>query len=216
MLLRIDPGQSATQIQVLAAQAAQARARADKESAELAVKAIDAERALADADTALAKAGIDAAIPRQHLSALDFDRFRGELERATREQALKRREFESAEAAVQRRLDDGQLEVEKITVEQRYHEAQIAASEVRADRAGIVVHGFDPWRGGRYDEGSSVQPGRRVGDVVDEGDARRYAPGRWSRSVRASPKARPRPCASMRCRGWSPLARCCASPAHRN
>jgi len=73
------------------------------------VAAADAERALADASAALAKARIDAGIPRQHLSALDYDRYQGELQRAEREESLKREEAQAANAAVTRKRNDAAL-----------------------------------------------------------------------------------------------------------
>lgn len=172
VLVRIDPGGSAVQIRTLELQIEQAQARAEKEMAELQVKAIDAERALVDADAALGKAQVDAAIPRQHLSGLDYDRYQGELERATRERALKQVEFAAAREAVQRRRADGELEVKKLQAERLYHEAQVANAEQRAEQAGTVIHGFDNWRGGRYDEGSSAHSGTRIGEVVGEGGMR--------------------------------------------
>jgi len=172
VLVRIDPGASVGQIRSLEAQIEQAHARAAKELAELQVKAIDAERALVDAQAALAKARVDAAIPRAHLSGLDFDRYDGERERAKREFALKQTEQTVAEEAVQRRRGDGELEVRKLEADRAYHQAQVANAEQRAETAGTVIHGFDNWRGGRYDEGSSAHTGTRIGEVVASGNMR--------------------------------------------
>ena len=169
VLVRIDPGGSATQIRQLDAQIEQARARAAKELAELQVKAIDAEKAWIDARAARDKARVDAAIPRAHLSALDFDRYEGEQERADREFVLKQTELEAARAAVDRRAADGALEVDKLLADRVYHEAQVANAEQRATMDGVVLHGFDNWRGGRFDEGSSAYPGNKIGEVVGDG-----------------------------------------------
>lgn len=173
VVLRIDPGQSASQVRELEANIEQTRARAAKELAELQVKLVDAELALADADAALALAKIDARIPRELISRLDYDRYQGELDRATREAALKRTELGSARTAVERRKRDGALEVEKLQVQRDYHVASIRTSEVRADRDGIVVHGFNQgWLEGRIDEGSSTMPGSKAGQVVSGGAMR--------------------------------------------
>ena len=172
VLVRIDPGGSATQIRSLELQIEQAQARAEKEIAELQVKAIDSERALVDAEAALAKAKVDAAIPRAHLSGLDYDRYQGELQRATHERALKQTELAAAQEALQRRRADGALEVKKLEADKLYHEAQVANAEQRAEQAGTVIHGFDNWRGGRYDEGSSAHSGTRIGEVVGAGGMR--------------------------------------------
>lgn len=169
VLVRIDPGASLTQIQQLQSQIEQAEAKAAKELAELQVKAIDAEKALVDARAARDKARVDAAIPRAHLSALDHDRYRGELDRAEREFALKETEFAAATEAVARRRADGGLEVRKLQADKLYHEAQVKNAEQRASMDGLVLHGFDNWRGVRYDEGSTAFPGGKIGDVVGAG-----------------------------------------------
>lgn len=168
-VVRIDPGQSLTQIRQLEAQIEQAGARAAKEVAELEVKATDAEIALVDAEATLAKARIDAAVPPEHVSALDYDRHQGELERADREHALKTRELAAAREAVARRRSDAELEIDKLVADRRFHEAQVANAEVRAERAGVVIHGFDNRRGGRIDEGSTSWPGNAIGEVVGSG-----------------------------------------------
>jgi multidrug resistance efflux pump len=169
VVLRIDAGQAGQQINTLKPQRDQARARAAKEMAELQVKAIDAERLLVDAQAAFDKAAIDAAIPRAFLSALDFDRYQGELARTRHELEVKRGEFEAARAAVTRRQRDGEIEVAKFDAEIAYYEAQASVAEVRATTAGTLVHGFDSWRGNRFDEGASGFPGLKVGEIVAVG-----------------------------------------------
>jgi len=166
VLLRIDAGQPAAQIRLLDAQIEQAQAKADKETAELRLKQVDAELALIDAQAALDTAKVDAAIPRQLISALDYDRYHAESDRAAHDAELKQKEAADARAAVARRSDDGKLEVEKLHVQNVYNESQVAAAEVHADHDGTVVHGFNRWFGSRFDEGSSSYPGQQVGTVV--------------------------------------------------
>lgn len=173
VVLRVDAGQSASQIRGLTAQIEQARARMAKEVVELQVKAIDAELAVVDAESALAAANIAAAVPRELISGLEFDKRQGELDRARRETELKRRELATARAAVTRRRNDGGLEVRKLEVQREYHAAQVRQAEVRADRDGVVLHGYNNnWIGGRIDEGSSTMPGSKAGEVVSGGAMR--------------------------------------------
>lgn len=169
VVVRIDAGQSAAQIQTLTGQIDQTEARAAQEVATLQVAAIDAERAHVDADALNQKAKVDAAIPKQHLSALDYDRYQGELIRTGRDLELRRKEREAAVAAVARRHEDARLEIDKLRQDLLYHQSQVAMAEVRADVDGVVVHGFNPWRGDRFDEGSSAWPGMKVGEIVDRG-----------------------------------------------
>lgn len=176
VLVRIDPGQSAAQVLQLESQLVLLEATAARDIAVLDVAAADAERALADASAALAKARIDAGIPRQHLSALDHDRFQGELQRAEREEALKREELAAAREAIVRKRRDSGLEADKLRADLAWHRAQVENAEQRATTRGRVVYGFDNWRGSRYEEGASAHPGNKVGEVVGDGgfDVRGY------------------------------------------
>jgi HlyD family secretion protein len=168
VLVRIDPGQSATQVRQLEAQIALLDATAARDLAVLEVAAVDAERALVEAEAALAKARVDAGIPKAHLSALDHDRYQGELQRAEREASLKQAEWQAASAAIARKRNDAALELDKLRADLAYHQAQVANAEQRAESRGRVVYGFDPMRGIRYEEGASAYPGHRIGDVVGE------------------------------------------------
>lgn len=169
VVVRIDAGQSAAMIQTLTAQIEQTEARVAQEVATLHVAALDAERAYLDADALNQKAKVDAAIPKQHLSALDFDRYQGELIRTGRDLDLRRKERDAAATAVTRRREDARLEIDKLRQDLLYHQAQVALAEVKAEVDGVVVHGFNPWRGDRFDEGSSAWPGMKIGEIVDRG-----------------------------------------------
>jgi len=172
-LLRIDAGAAAQQVTTLESQLAQARARVDKEVAQLKLKAVEADAALVDAQAALATAKVDAALPKQLVAALDYDRYQAELERSDRDLALKQRQLADAQAAVTRREHDGKLEVGKLELQRSYYKTQTETASVAADRDGVLVHGFNNFGyfggGGRYEEGSTAQPGWQVGEVVNGG-----------------------------------------------
>jgi multidrug resistance efflux pump len=172
VLLRIDAGTAAQQILTQDSLLAQARARVDKEVADLKLKAVEADATLADAQAALDTAKVDAAIPKQLVAALDYDRYAAELERAERDLALKRQQLADAQTAVTWREHDGKLEIDKIELQRDYYQAQVDVASVAADRDGVLVHGFNNFfgaNGGRYEEGSSAQPGWEVGEVVGDG-----------------------------------------------
>lgn len=169
VVLRIDMSSSATQIIELDAQIVQAKASMAKELAGLRVKAVDAELALIDAQAAQETAQIDAGIPADLISGLDYDRYQGELVRTTRELALKRKELTAARAAITRQQKDGQLAIDKLVIQRDFHAARVKTAEVRAEHDGVVIHGFNNRSGDRIDEGSSVRPSSKAGEVVSGG-----------------------------------------------
>lgn len=166
VLVRLDPGNSLSRVEDLEGQVEQTEARRDKELAELRVKVIDARIALVQARARRDKAEVDAGIPREHLSALDFDRYAGEYERSRREHDLKEDELAAAVGAVQRRQQDAQLELHKLQAQLAYHRLQVEAAEQRAGRSGTVRLGFDSRSGMRYVEGASAHSGEQIGEVA--------------------------------------------------
>lgn len=168
VVLRIETS-GASNIDNLKSDLERARARAAKDAASLEVAAIEAEKALVTAKAALDKARIDAKLPKEQVGALNFDRYQAELDRATRDLAIKQESLQNARQAVVRRQEDGELEVKKSQINLAYQIAQLAQAEVRAKRDGVVVHGYSPWRGERLDEGSTAWPGNEAGAVLGDG-----------------------------------------------
>lgn len=169
VLVRVDPGQYLAAVEQAESEVELAKARRDKELAELRVAAIDAKMAVIQAQALRDKAQVDAEIPREHLSALDFDRYAGEYERAKREYALKQSELDAANAAVTRRQSDAELELRKLAAQLEFNRYRVGTSEQKAARAGTVRFGFDPRLGQRYSEGMSASPGQQIGEVSGGG-----------------------------------------------
>ena len=167
-VLRIDPGTQAS-ISDLQAQMDLTQARADKELAALSVAAVNAEILQLDARAASERAKLDAAVPKIHLSPLDFDRFAAEAARSAQDLTQKSKVLSSARAALARKREDAELELSKAKVELAFAMAGIARSEVKATVTGMVTHGFSEGRGGgrRYDEGENAQSGSVIGQVLN-------------------------------------------------
>lgn len=172
VLLRIDASQAEAQVRKLQADMVLEQAKDAKELAELQLKASDAGLALADAQAERDTAAVDAALPRQLISALNYDRYQSEMRRTERALEVKRQEAAAAEAAVTRRRQDGALGQRKKQLELAFDRRQVARAVVRAVQAGTVIHGFDNvfGNGGRFEEGSSSFPGQAVGEVVGAGN----------------------------------------------
>lgn len=175
-VLGIDPGGAASQVRDVEQKIMQTAKTAEKDLAALQLKVVDAELALADAQAARDTAAVDAGIPKQLLSALDYDRYQGTFESAKRQLDLAKTQLATARAAVERQRKDGALQVQKLRTQLAYLQTQVDAATVVADRDGIVVHGFQgrsPWgSGGRFRQGSTVFPGSVVGQVVSAGEHR--------------------------------------------
>ncbi|MBD8525742.1 HlyD family secretion protein [Pseudomarimonas arenosa] len=168
VLLRIDPGAAASQVDQLRSQLEVLKATVAKDLAALEVAEVDAELVARQAAASLAKAAIDAKVPAEFRSRLDYDRLQGEHLRAEQEAALKQVEWRNANEAVTRKRVDSAIEIEKLQNDLVNAERQVSRAEQRARSRGRVLYGFDPWQGRRYQEGSTAYSGHRVGDVIGQ------------------------------------------------
>lgn len=168
VVLRIDVA-GVSNVDRMKADLERTRARAESETASLEVAAVEADKQLVSAQAALDKARVDAALPRQQVAPLNYDRYQAELDRATRDFAIKQDTARVARLAANRRREDGELEVKKGQIAIAFQIAQQAQAEVRATRDGVVVHGYSPFNGERLDEGASAWPGNVAGTVLGDG-----------------------------------------------
>ncbi|MES2161201.1 MAG: HlyD family efflux transporter periplasmic adaptor subunit [Pseudomonadota bacterium] len=168
LVLRIETG-GAANIDRLKTELDRAIARVEREIANLEAGAIDTEKALISAEAALAKAKVDAALPKLQITALNYDRNQAELDRATRDLEIKLETRDNYRQSVLRRREDGELEVKKLQINLAFQTAQLKQAEVRAARDGVVVHGYSPWKGERFEEGSTAWPGNAAGVVQGDG-----------------------------------------------
>ena len=168
VVLRID-SQADGQSEQIELQLVQARENSLKEVADLEIKKIEAEKLLVQAKAALGKAKIDASLPKEQISALDYDKYQGEKERATRDLEVKEKALLNAKEAIIRKQEDGALNVKKFELQLAQSKVQQEEAEVRAKRDGVVIHGYSSWGGGRIDEGGQAPMGDTAGRIVSNG-----------------------------------------------
>ncbi len=168
VVLRVE-SQADSDVERVELELVQTRERGVREAADLEVKKIEAERALLTAKAALAKAKIDAALPKSQISALDFDKYQAERDRATRDLDVKQQGFENAQAAIQRKLEDNALAVKRLQIQIAFAKQQMDQAEVKAGRDGILIHGYDSFTGKRLDEGGHAMTGSSAGHIMGDG-----------------------------------------------
>jgi multidrug resistance efflux pump len=172
VILRIDASSGGQTPTAIKHEAEQSDATARKEIADLEVAAVNAEKAFVQARAALAKARVDASLPKGPITAIDYDRYQGERERAERDLEVKQKALDNANASVKRRREDARLSATRFELRIAYALSLEEKAQVRASRDGVLVHGYSEWRGERFDEGSSGWPGNSVGKVLGNGPKR--------------------------------------------
>ncbi|WP_078086009.1 HlyD family secretion protein [Microbulbifer mangrovi] len=142
-----------------------AEEKLDKDDSKFAQDVLEKTYALKRAELLLKKAGIDAAVPKQYLSAYEYESYQ-----------VAEKQAESAVRKARKELAQAELTREVATKKQRakiastqailaYKRAQLESMSVRAERSGPVLYGKHPWTGERVFVGMTAQPGWLIAEI---------------------------------------------------
>jgi hypothetical protein len=158
------------------------------EEAEARLAKMDLELALRRADVEYRKAVLDAAVPQDVLDGVDYRQ--RQLEMAKKQNALEQAQIDllNHDTTTRASLAEIELEVAELRGDRARYEEELESLNLRATRAGIVVHAHHPWEGRKVLEGDRLQatfPVARIPDLdtleveawSGERDAGRIGPG---------------------------------------
>ncbi|MCL1145803.1 HlyD family efflux transporter periplasmic adaptor subunit [Shewanella marinintestina] len=140
-------------------------AQEQSQAIELNGQLLQAKFDLKQAKLELEKAKLDAAIPAEFIAAKDyadnqFNQLKAESELSKKQQAL-------SEVEDKRSASLSQLAIDKKRAELELSQALsgLEQLELRAEIAGPVLYGRDPWSDKKYSVGDNVQIGRQVANI---------------------------------------------------
>lgn len=170
VVVRLDPGDLITQEEQARVSLEKIRLGAVRRVDELKLQVMDAERVVAEAASAVRIAELDASVPLGAIPQLDYDRYKLTLE--TSKQALVR--AEATLLNTRKQLTDvvaeTRLEVEQAeALHQRMLDA-LQAVEIRAEKAGFMIYGNNPWGGKKIFPGETMYTGIEVASIASRED----------------------------------------------
>ena len=166
LVVRLDPGDLIAQGEAAQTDLEQRRLQAERRLAETMLAILDAETAVIEAESAVRLARIDAEIPAHATRRLDHDQ--DQLDLATAEQALARaratledKKEQHAEAQPVTEMAIARAEAHT----ERLRDA-ITQTEIVADRAGLFIHGENPFTGTKIFAGETLPPTIKIAEVA--------------------------------------------------
>jgi len=128
---------------------------------------MDLELALKRTEVEYRKARIDADVPQDVLKGADFRKRQLDME-------TKRRAFEDAQltllnhdAATRSKIAELDIEISELERDYEDYREELEMLNLRATRAGIVIHEVHPWMGRKVVEGDRLQPTLPVAQIPD-------------------------------------------------
>ncbi len=162
-----DPGTAEDRLQQAGDGLLDKRHQRASEAASGRLTRMDLELALKRAEVDYRKARIDADVPQDVLRGVDFRQRQLDME-------TKRRAFEYAQltllshdATTRSKIAGFDIEIAELEQTYESYEQDLDSLNLRATRAGIVVHELHPWMGRKIVEGDRLQPTFPVAQIPD-------------------------------------------------
>jgi multidrug resistance efflux pump len=137
-------------------------------TAEQALLVMEAEFEHKRSQLLLEKAGIDAAVPLQHLSRYDYERYQLELSRARTTAEKAAETLVTARITQTTTLTKQQLQQQATTAELAEAEQQLGNMSIYAKSTGSINYAFHPWYGTKLFAGVTAQPGWLIAEVTEQ------------------------------------------------
>ena len=162
-----DPGNAEDRLHQAADELLNKRYQRASQAASARLTRMDLELALKRAEVDYRKARVDADVPQDVLRGVDFRQRQLDME-------SKRQAFENAQltllshdAATHSKIAEFDIEIAELEQTYEEFEKDLDLLNLRATRAGIVVHELHPWMGRKVVEGDRLQPTFPVAQIPD-------------------------------------------------
>lgn len=147
-----------------------AREKLQQEKTKHAQTVLEKEFALQREQLLLKKASIDAAVPKQYLSAFEYESFQVAESEAEAKVEKARKELVQAQLARDVAIEKQQISIDRSLSKLELNRERLAAMTLRAERAGPVLYGKHPWTGERVFVGMTAQPSWEIAEIPSLND----------------------------------------------
>ncbi|MDJ0758588.1 MAG: hypothetical protein QNJ19_04275 [Woeseiaceae bacterium] len=170
LIVRLDPGDLITREEQQRTDLEKVRMTAARRIDELKLQVMDSEKAVARAASDVRLAELDAVIPAATIPKLDYERY--QLTLATAKKTLVRAQAEllNKESELGDVVAETELEIEQ--AESSYQRIRLAleATEIRAEKAGFMIYGDNPFTGKKIFPGETLYSGFMIASVASRED----------------------------------------------
>lgn len=170
VVVRLDPGDLISREEQALTDLEKQRLTAARSIDELKLQVLDAENLLADAESAVRIAELDASIPLGTIPKLDFDRNQLALETARKDQVRAQAQLLIKQQELQDVIEETRLEVEQAESNYGRIKAALDATEIRAQKAGFMIYGENPYNGKKIFPGETHYSGFEIAQIASRED----------------------------------------------
>lgn len=169
-VVRLDPGDLITREEQARTDLEKVKMTAKRRIDELKLEVMDSEKAVAEAASDVRLAELDAIIPAATIPRLDYERYQLTLETAKKTLVRTQAELLNKRAELDDVIRETELEIEQ--AESGYERIRLAldATEIRAEKAGFMIYGENPFTGKKVFPGETLYSGFTIASIASRED----------------------------------------------
>jgi multidrug resistance efflux pump len=170
LVVRLDPGDLISREEQMLTDLEKRRLTAARSIDELKLEVLDAENLLGEVESAVRIAQLDAAIPIGTIPKLDFDRYQLALATASKDLVRAQAHLIIKQQQLQDVIEESRLDVEQAQSNHDRIKRALDATEIRAEKAGFMIYGENPYNGKKIFPGETHYSGFEIAQIASRED----------------------------------------------
>lgn len=169
-VVKLDPGDLISREEQARTDLEKRRLSAERSIDELKLEVLDAEKALAEAESDVRLAALDARLPEGTIPKLDYDRYQLALETANKNRVRAQAQLLIKQEELQDVVEETTLEVRQAESNYDRIKSALDATEIRAEKAGFMIYGENPFNGKKIFPGETLYSGFQIAQIASRED----------------------------------------------
>ncbi len=169
-VVKLDPGDLISREEQSRTDLEKRRLSAERRIDELRLEVLDADKALAEAESDVRFAELDASLPEGTIPKLDYDRYQLALETAKKNLIRAQAQLLIKQDELEDVVKESALEVRQAESNYERIRAALDATEIRAEKAGFVIYGDNPFNGKKVFPGETLYSGFEIAQIASRDD----------------------------------------------
>ncbi len=170
VVVRLDPGSLISEEEQARTNLEQSRLSAARRVDELRLQVLEAESEVLRAESAVRLAELDAIIPADTIPRIDYDRYQLDFETSKKDLIRREAELLNKQDELEDVIQEVALEVRQAeSAFQRMRDA-LNATAIRAEKAGFIIYGNNPYTGTKIFPGETLQAGFKIASIASRED----------------------------------------------
>lgn len=170
LVVRLDPGDLIAREEQARTDLEKVRMTAKRRIDELKLEVMDNEKAVARAASDVRLAELDAVIPAATIPRLDYERYQLTLETAKKTLIRSQAELLNKQSELDDVIRETELEIQQAESGYERIRLALAATEIRAEKAGFMIYGENPFTGKKVFPGETLYSGFTIASIASRED----------------------------------------------